>query len=145
MQYLPEYIDKISARFVNVYSQAMQAEKHGLDEICGAGYRKAVEILIRDYLISKTTSDEDKEKITRTNLAACIELLDNDIKELAQGATWLGADFVHYSKHHEEFGLDDLKGFIESIVIKIQSEFKQQESASKLKIMKENKFKPKQP
>lgn len=36
-------------RFVEFYSEAIEAEKSGLENIAGTGYRSAVECLIKDY------------------------------------------------------------------------------------------------
>lgn len=50
-----EIINSISPQFVLIYNQAYYAEQTNLDQICGVGYRKALEFLIKDYLISKET------------------------------------------------------------------------------------------
>lgn len=47
----------ISPRFVTIYEQAMRAAQMGYDELVGMGYRKALEFLIKDYLIGKQTYD----------------------------------------------------------------------------------------
>ncbi len=46
-----EPIEQISSDFCSIYEQAHKAEQFGLTEICGVGYRKALEFLIKDYLI----------------------------------------------------------------------------------------------
>jgi hypothetical protein len=38
-----EIILNVSEKFVEINNQAQQAESYGLDLICGAGYRKALE------------------------------------------------------------------------------------------------------
>ncbi len=43
-----ENIKLISPSFCNIYAQAKNAEELGLSEICGVGYRKALEFLIKD-------------------------------------------------------------------------------------------------
>ncbi|MGF6947535.1 hypothetical protein QF028_000028 [Neobacillus sp. B4I6] len=47
-----EEIQDISQQFVDVYNQASIAEQEGLHLICGVGYRKALEHLIKDFIIS---------------------------------------------------------------------------------------------
>lgn len=59
---LPENIEKVSATFVEIYSQATKAEAEGLDQIAGVGYRKSLEFLIKDYAIRNHPEDEDKIK-----------------------------------------------------------------------------------
>src|SRR5437868_3199481 len=45
-------IKKISPKFCEIYQEAHNAEEYRLTQICGVGYRKALEFLIKDYLIS---------------------------------------------------------------------------------------------
>lgn len=52
-----EEIKRISPRFIKVYEQSMIAEENELDEIDGVGLRKALEILVKDYLIDKSPDD----------------------------------------------------------------------------------------
>jgi len=49
----PKEVEKYSKNFIVIYNQAFTAEINGLTEICGLGYRKAFEFLIKDYLIKK--------------------------------------------------------------------------------------------
>src|SRR5947209_9012383 len=48
-----ETISNISPNFHKIYNEAYKAEQFGLMEICGVGYRKALEFLIKDYLITQ--------------------------------------------------------------------------------------------
>ncbi len=121
--YDPESIEQISPAFIKIYRQALQAENMGLDEVCGAGYRRAVEFLIRDYLIE--TLPDEAEKIPSWPFADCINKLDDDTKTLTQGISWLSTDFVHYSKNYEDYSLDDLKEFIDLLVLRFQSKIKE--------------------
>jgi len=45
-------ISELSPSFVKIIAQAQSAEEHGLDEIAGPGFRKALEFLIKDFAIS---------------------------------------------------------------------------------------------
>lgn len=106
-------IQEISSQFVKIYNEAFSAEQMGLMEICGAGYRKALEFLIKDYVM-KGKSEEGQEKIKRMQLMLCIkEYVDNDnIKMVAERAAWLGNDETHYVRKWEEKDVQDLKGLI---------------------------------
>lgn len=42
-------IEELSPNFVKIYTQTKIAEEMGLDLICGPGYRKALEFLIKDF------------------------------------------------------------------------------------------------
>ena len=111
-----EYISSLSDRFIEIYHQAEKAEKDGLSEICGMGYRKAVEILIKDYAIWKYPDEQDK--IKGMLLSQCIQnYIENaDIRALATGCAWIGNDETHYTRIHEERCVDDLKVFIQALV-----------------------------
>lgn len=112
----PKEIIEISEGFVKIYGEAEFAENENLMEICGVGYRKALEYLIKDYLIKK---EPKKEKETKEkSLGNCIsEMIESTkIKEIAKRATWLGNDETHYVKKWEDKDLKDLKRLIEITV-----------------------------
>jgi hypothetical protein len=102
-----ETIKGVSSKFYDIYDQAQFAEEMDLKEICGMGYRKALEFLIRDYI--KLSADEDKTK--KQSLGTCINnyIDDPKIKEAARRATWLGNDETHYYRKWDDMDLQDLK------------------------------------
>jgi len=106
-------INSISQDFILIYNQAYAAEQNGLKEICGVGYRKALEFLIKDYIIIKNPSE--KEKIERKLLGPCItEYVDDErIKSVSRRAVWLGNDETHYIRKWEGKSLEDLKKLID--------------------------------
>lgn len=108
-----ELIQKISPKFVQIYNEALHAETLELFEIAGPGYRKAFEYLIKDYLIEKSESNEEKEKIKKLSLMQCINNLEShQIKAVAKRVTWLGNDQTHYTPLFEEYDISDLKSMI---------------------------------
>jgi len=121
-------IQDISDRFRTIYDQALAAECHGLDEICGSGYRKALEFLVKDYVASR--KPEDKEKIKRMRLGACITTyVDNpQIRSVAERGWWLGNDETHYVRRWTGKDITDLKRFIEATVSWILLEILTRES-----------------
>lgn len=106
-------ISAISDNFICIYNQAFAAEQYGLVDVCGVGYRKALEFLIKDYVI--LSNSEDKEKITGMNLARCIDEYVDDckVKSVAQRAVWLGNDETHYVRIWDGRSIDDLKILID--------------------------------
>ena len=125
-----EFDSRISAvfpRFVTIYQQAQKAEENHLDEICGMGYRKALECLIKDYLISFV--GESRETIEKMELGNCIhnKIENPQIKKLAEKCAWLGNDFSHYVAKHTE-GLEALKELVEATVYYIGMECVSRES-----------------
>ena len=115
-----EIYDKFS-RFPIIYNQAEKAEHYGCVDIAGAGYRKAAEILVRDFAC--LIHPNEKENILKTNSAKNVVL--NFLKEysvmarLAEASFELGNDETHYTKVYEDRGLDDLKQFIRATVHEI--------------------------
>lgn len=117
-----EEIKELSPMFVQIYSEAHTAEESNLKEICGMGYRKALEFLIKDYAIKLNPDDE--ETIKTTPLAKCIEnYIDNSrIKSLSKASAWLGNDETHYVRKHEDYDLGSLKAFLKAAESFIDSE-----------------------
>jgi len=115
-------INEISPAFVKIYNEAFFSEQNRLLEICGVGYRKAIEFLIKDYLISKYPENEDK--IKNKFLGNCIkdDISDFRIKDVAERAVWLGNDETHYVRLWEAKSLQDLKNLIDLIVHWIEYE-----------------------
>ncbi len=117
-----ESIKDISPSFVKIYNQSEHAEKENLEEVSGIGYRKALEFLIKDFLIAKKSDKE--EEIKKKFLGNVIkDYLDNErIKGIAERASWLGNDETHYAKIWEDKDVQDLKKMIDIIVNYIDTE-----------------------
>lgn len=110
-------IKQMSSRFIRIYNQALVAEKNGLNEICGLGYRKAFEILLKDYLIKKHDESEHN-KIKKLFVSQCINnyVTSDEIKLLSHRVFWLGNDHAHYIKRWHGKSLKDLKDLIDLAV-----------------------------
>jgi hypothetical protein len=102
----------VSPDFVTIFSEAERAEQTGFKLVCGPGYRKALEFLIKDYVIR---SHPDKaEEVKRVLLGKCIAdcVTDEKVKQVAARAVWLGNDETHYLRKWEGKDLTDLKALI---------------------------------
>ncbi|MDN3656823.1 hypothetical protein QWZ08_14345 [Ferruginibacter paludis] len=110
----PPEIFKYSKAFVEIYEQASTAEANGLNEICGLGYRKAFEFLIKDFLLKKHPKTEHS-KIKEMQISPCINqyVTSDEIKLLAIRVLWLGNDQAHYLKKWKGKKLSDLKSLID--------------------------------
>jgi hypothetical protein len=124
------FIEGVSGSFYTIFDQAREAEHDQLTEIAGMGYRKALEFLIKDYLISKTTDDARREQIKRKMLGPCIadDVADDRIKNVARRAAWLGNDETHYVRRWEDRDIEDLKRLIELTVRWIEMELETEEA-----------------
>lgn len=118
---LPEEVESVSKSFKEIYYQALVAESENLEQICGIGYRKSIEFLIKDFLINFMS--KDKEQIAKLPLGQSIKKIENDrIQSLATASTWLGNDETHYQRKYEDKDLTDMKRFIKALTFYISSE-----------------------
>ena len=106
-------IQSISPSFIKIYNESSFAEQHKLLEICGVGYRKALEFLIKDY--SKQNNPGKEAEIESKMLSNCINsyVTDDRIKTVAKRAVWLGNDETHYVRKWTGKDLQDLKKLID--------------------------------
>jgi hypothetical protein len=81
-------------------------------QICGVGYRKALEFLVKDYLIKQRPTDQ--AAIESGALGQCINtyVTDPNIKQVAERAAWLGNDETHYKRLWIDKDVTDLKRLI---------------------------------
>ena len=109
-------ISSISNTFCSIYNEAFSAEQNKLLQICGAGYRKSLEFLIKDYAIKN--NPDKKEEIKKKFLGDCISkyIKNENVREVAKRAVWLGNDESHYVKKWEKKDLNDLKDLIDLTV-----------------------------
>lgn len=105
----PDCIEKMSPQFCAIYNDAAAAESRGLKEVVGSGYRKSLEFLVKDFLISEHPADA--EKIKKAWLGDLIrdKIEDVNIKSCAERAAWLGNDETHYLRKWEDKDISDLK------------------------------------
>jgi hypothetical protein len=108
---LSEIISDFSSNFTEIYNQSYMAEQLGLDQICGTGYRKSLEFLLKDFAIKESKNENEKEIIKRSFLSNVIRdyVKDENIKKVASRASWLGNDETHYLRIWEKKDLQDLK------------------------------------
>jgi|GEM_PF-718163 len=137
-----EAIDLISPDFYAILDQAATAEAFGLTLISGAGYRKALEFLVKDYMVYElrqrsaelqekgdtagvTTIDVQILKLLRQQLGGKKGLIsqidDKKLKTFAERATWLGNDETHYLQKWDN-RIVELRDLIDLTVAAILSE-----------------------
>lgn len=112
-------------RFVEFYSEAVEAEKLGLINIAGTGYRSAIECLIKDYALHFEL--DSKEFLSQPNFSFN-NAIDRYIKddELLKGTLHfirkVGNDFTHWNKE-TDIPLETLKNYVEIIIQIFKSKF----------------------
>lgn len=107
-----EDIAKLSPVFVAIHAQAAAGEAHGLTEIAGCGYRKALEFLIKDYCVARDPDKADAIKGKLLGKVISDHISDPTIQECARRASWLGNDETHYVRRWFEKDITDLKKLI---------------------------------
>ncbi|GEL67235.1 DUF4145 domain-containing protein [Marinilactibacillus psychrotolerans] len=130
---LPNKLTERYHRFVKVYKQAQLAEEEDLDELAGMGYRKAIEILLTDYLLEHTPENVESEWLTnpKTTLGNKINVLPSErIKGLAKTISFIGNDETHYTRIHDDQDINSLKVFAKSLISEIDHELVLSESQS---------------
>ena len=118
-------IEAAFPEFISILQQAKFAEDHGLDKLAGMGYRKALEFLVTDYLISLNIENAPTDWLQnpKTTLSQKIERLPNEkLITLAQATAYIGNDETHYSRQHPEHGIDSIKMFLKAILSDIDNE-----------------------
>ena len=116
-----DIIHEISPRFEKIYNEAVQAQQSNLLEICGGGYRKALEFLTYDYAIKKNPESESVIKGMGLLSNVISTYLPDDFTKLnVASAAWLGNEEVHYVKKYEDLDIDDLIEFIDDVVAQIE-------------------------
>ena len=113
-----EIVQQTSPDFIEIFTQAHIAESQGLDQINGIGLRKALEFLIKDFIISESDDMELHERVLSKSLASCIsEFIDDSrLKSVAKRAAWLGNDEAHYIRRWKDNDVEDLKRLIKLTV-----------------------------
>lgn len=104
-------LKSISPNFVEIYSQAMEAKALGLTHLVGPALRKAIEFLVKDYLLMTDAMDE--ESLEKTSLRNCINthLHNEDLIAVMDGAVAIGNDEIHWRKSHPDYDAEDMESF----------------------------------
>lgn len=88
------------------------------------GYRKALEYLVKDFCVSKFPDKEDDVKKRPLGQVVDVYVDNENIKQCAKRAVWLGNDETHYVRTWVDKDIKDLKllikltvGWIEQAII----------------------------
>jgi hypothetical protein len=105
----PETVAGVSPTFIEIMNQVVVAEAQQLSQLEGIGLRKGLEFLVKDFSIQQHPTEA--EEIKKTLLGNCIEkyVQDENIKQCAKRAAWLGNDETHYTRKWEDKDIEDLK------------------------------------
>jgi hypothetical protein len=140
-EYKPtDEIKTISPRFCAVFNEAIIANSFGLTEIAGGGFRKALEILIKDYVIHVSPEKEqsilkgDLYKIIEENLKYITSGIASDDLEFISNVRKIGNSKVHYVDKYGDEDMERIKEYIFIIVNTIQNKLKIEKTNKKYNI-----------
>lgn len=128
-----ERIQGLSPKFAPIVRQAHKADQDGLDLIAGPGYRKALEFLVKDYLINFKFKDDsgNQDLVRKSLLGVCIKMLPGAaLQKLAARCTWIGNDETHYEPKFPEYDLNDVKALLRLTVREVDNELEADEYLS---------------
>lgn len=112
---LPINISNAFPDFTDIYNQAIMAEQYKLTKISGIGYRKALEFLIKDFIIRKDPQSEENIKNKFLGKVISEDLTDLPrVQQLAKAANWISTDEVHYEQRFSDGDIEAMKRFIKS-------------------------------
>lgn len=117
--YTNDRVAKLSPRFISLYNQSLLAADSGCKDIAIIGFRTALEVLIKDYLIVEEQQDE--KKISSLHLDDAISRLNQaSLINAADVVRFLGNDATHYEKNYENLGYDEAKAYAELFIQQIE-------------------------
>lgn len=135
-------ISAISPNFYDILDQSLAAEARQLPLVAGAGYRKALEYLVKDYVLvqprerlrqAEESGNQTAAATIQTEMNTILELplggkkgvialiQDAKLQKVAERAVWLGNDEVHYTRKWTDKDIEDLKVVIRLVTSIIQN------------------------
>lgn len=116
-------INVLSPEFVSIYNQTELAESQTLNDLCGMGYRRALEFLVDSYIRRiRPTESIDADMKLGAKINNYID--DQRIKTLAQKSAWLGNDATHIVNNHPNRDIvADMKKFIKAMTTMMDAQF----------------------
>lgn len=120
---LPESIEQISPRFVQLYNASYMAEQIGNIELAATGYRNALELLTKDYAIDFLEMDE--AQVSKLPLCKAISetLPTIQMKMCADVIRVIGNDYTHFVQKHPEVDFNILTKFLKSFIYLIDMDY----------------------
>lgn len=121
--YTNEIIENFSEGFIRYYNQALRAEQAGDSELAAAGYRIALENLVKDYAINELQKPRDE--VVRKKLFDAIGdyLGERDLIATADVVRILGNDCAHYERRYPQHDLTLLKKYLGIFVRLVETKY----------------------
>lgn len=120
---IPKNIIDLSPSFKDIYEQTLLAKEYNLTHLLGAGYRKSIEFLLKDFAIKLHPDRMDKYLKMSIN-QVINEIFADKVRLLtaSKGVIYLGNDFTHYNDKNLDKDITDMENFIKLLLNEINSE-----------------------
>jgi len=112
-------------RFVEFYSEAVEAEKMGLENIAGTGYCSSIECLVKDYALACKLDTKEylsDPKLTFNNAIDKYVKDDDLLKGALHFTRIVGNSYTHWDKS-TSISLPELKNYVDIIIQIFKSKF----------------------
>jgi hypothetical protein len=110
---LSREIQRVSERFARTFRQARAAEDYGWSQVAGCGYRKALEILVKDWAIDVLGHDPETVRVKPLKGAIESYCTSDRLKDFAQASRSLGNDETHWYKKYADKDVRNLRELLE--------------------------------
>ena len=127
---VPDEVKAVSPRFKEIFEQSVIAKQQGLTDLAGMGFRKALEVLVKDSLVF--TNVKTQEQVDELNLHDAINSFkaNPQLIKAALQAKFIGNDYAHYKAKYTGYDIDGLKKLIDITVHWVCMEIATQEIQS---------------
>lgn len=107
----PEEIKKVSKNFIDFYEESLIAEKKHLDNLAEIGFKKSIEVLVKDslYHFSKKSEDNFSQLTLKDSIS---KIPDSNISSLALTSSWLNDNKGYPNHKFKQKNIEDMKNFI---------------------------------
>lgn len=120
---IPECIETIAPRFINLYKQSVGTLENGYHELATTGFRNSLELLVKEYAINFL--GEDESSVSKLKLIGAINNYFKDLgtDKAAHYIRIIGNDSTHFEQKYEDANPYDLKMYIKLIANRISEQY----------------------
>lgn len=121
--YFSETILKISPDFIKLYKDSTYAYEKNMQDLAAMGYRKSLEILVKDYAINEL--GHPYEQVANKSLYDSIStyLPMQELINTADVVRILGNDKTHYKVKHSQYDVETLKQYLDLFIQLIETKY----------------------
>lgn len=121
--HLPESLLQISPDFVKLYKDSTFAYENNLNSLAAMGFRKSLEVLIKDYAIN--VLKKPKEEVIKKKLINAISdyMPMQELIKTADVVRILGNDHTHYYQKYSQYDIEVLIKYLDIFIQLIDTKY----------------------